>query len=117
VIRTLAALAVSQVVPGAARFREELAAAMGSCQSNAACLIDGYAAIAAADKVEMVERIDRVVSRSFPFGPWVRSLWLCLKLRVQGIRRSPGVDTEAGHPLWGLGLILREVAERKGKGT
>jgi hypothetical protein len=117
VIRALAAISASQVVPDAVGFREELSGVIGRCQSDTVRLIEGYAVTAVADEVEKIESIDRVISRSLPFGPWVRSLWVCLKLRVQGIKRSSETDPEWGHPLWRLSLTLREVAGRKGKET
>lgn len=115
VIRAFATLSVSQVVPSAAGFREQLAAAIGSCQSDTVCLVEGYAATAVADEAGKIENIDRLISRSLPFGPWVRSFWICLKLRFQRIKRSLEFDPELGHPLWRLSLILREVAGTRGK--
>jgi len=68
-----------------------------------------------ADEAGKIENIDRLISRSLPFGPWVRSFWICLKLRFQRIKRSLEFDPELGHPLWRLSLILREVAGTRGK--
>lgn len=115
VIRALAALSASQLVSDATGIREELASVIGSCQSDTIRLIEGYAATAVADEVEKIESVDKLISRSLPFGPWVRSFWICLKLRVKGIKRGPEMDPESGHPLWRLSLILREVAGIKGK--
>jgi len=115
VVRALAAMSASQVVPDAVEFREDVAATIGGSESSAVCLIEDYAATAVADEVEKIEGIDRLISRSLSFGPWVRSLWVCLKLRVQGMKRSAETDLKSGHPLWRLGLILREVAGRAGK--
>lgn len=113
-IRTLAVLSVSQVVPNAEAFREELAATIGVCQSSAVCLIEKYAGIAVANEGQKVENIDRLISRSPIFGSWVRSFWLCLRLRIQGTKTIV-TDFELGHPLWRLSLILRGIAGRKGK--
>ena len=115
VLRALAAMSASQVVPNAVEFREELAATIGGRESSAVCLIEGYAATAVANEVDKIESIDRLISRSLPFGPWVRSFWLCLKLRVQRLKRSLEMTPDWGHPLWRLSLILREVAGRTGK--
>ena len=115
VIRALATLGTSHLVSDATGIREELAVVIGSCQSNTVRLIEDYTATAVADEVEKIESIDRLISRSLPFGPWVRSFWICLKLRVQRIKRSLEMDPESGHPLWRLSLILREVAGIKGK--
>lgn len=115
VIRTLAALGASQVVSGATGLRDELTGAIGSCQGDTVRLIEGYAATAVADEVEKIERADKLISRHLRFGPYVRSFWLCLKLMMQGIKRSPEMDPEWGHPLWRLSMVLREVAGIKGK--
>ena len=115
VIRALAAMSASQLVPDAVAFREELAAAIGGRDSSAVCLIEDYAAITVANKVEKIESIDKLISRRLPFGPWARSFWLCLKLKAQGIRRSLEIAPDWGHPLWRLSLILREIAGIKGK--
>ena len=115
VVRALAAMSASQVVPDAVEFREDVAATIGGSESSAICLIEDYAATAVADEVEKIESIDRLISRSLSFGPWVRSLWVCLKLKAQGMKRSAETDLKSGHPLWRLGLILREVAGRAGK--
>jgi len=114
VIRALAALGVSHLVSDATEFREELADVI-STQSDAGRLIEGYATTAVANKVEKMKDIDRLISRSVPFGPWVRSLWVCLKLKAQATKRSLETDPEWGHPLWRLSMILREVAERTGR--
>jgi hypothetical protein len=114
VIRALAAPGVSQLVSDATWFREELADVIGT-ESDAGRLIDVYATTAVANKVERIDDIDRLISRSVPFGPWVRSFWVCLKLKVQATRRSLETDPEWGHPLWRLSMILREVAGRTGK--
>ena len=116
VIRALAVLGASEVVPNAEAFREELAATMGACQSSAVCLIEKYAGTAVANEGEKVESIDRLIFRSLTFGPWVRSFWLCLRLRIQGTKTMI-TDFDLGHPLWRLSLILREIAGRKGKGA
>lgn len=115
VIRALATLGTSHLVYDATGIREELAGVIGSCQSDTVRLIEDYTATAVADEVEKIESVDKLISRSLPFGPWVRSFWICLKLRVQGIKRSLKMDPESGHPLWRLSLILREVAGIKGK--
>ena len=115
VIRTLAALGASQVVPDAAEFREELAATIGSGESDAACLIENYAAIAVANESEKIEHGDKVISRHLRFGSYVRSFWICLKLKAQGMKRSAETELESAHPLWRLGLILREVSGVKEK--
>ena len=115
VIRALAAVSASQVVPDAVEFREELAVAIGSRERSAVRLIEDYAAITVANESEKIESIDKLISRSLPFGPWAWSFWLCLKLKAQGIKRSLEMAPDWGHPLWRLSLILREVAVRKGK--
>lgn len=118
VIRTLATLGVSHLVSGATQFREELASVLGA-ESDTGRLIDVYATTVVANKVEKIEDIDRLISRSVPFGPWVRSLWVCLRFKAQAIKRSPETDPEWNHPLWGLGMILRELAgttARRGAG-
>lgn len=114
VIRALAALSVSQLISDAARFREQLADVMGT-ESDAGHLVEGYAAITVDNKPEKTESIDGLISGSVPFGQWVRSLWVCLRLRSQKTRRIPATDFESCHPLWRLSLILREVAAIKGK--
>lgn len=114
VIRALAALGVSPIVPDSAGFREQLAGVMGGCESDAVRLIENYTATAAANEVNKTESADRLISCSLTFGPWVRSLWVCLKLRVHGMKRRAETDLESGHPLWRLSLILREVARRTG---
>ncbi|MFC1909959.1 hypothetical protein ACFLXC_01540 [Chloroflexota bacterium] len=115
VIRTLAAVSASQVVPGAAEFREEVAAAIGGSESSAVCLIADYAANAMTNEVEKIEGIDSLISRKPLIGPWVRSLWVCLKLKAPGIKQESNTGDESSHPLWRLSLILREAAGRKGK--
>jgi|GEM_PF-3923077 len=114
VIRALAALGVSHLVSDAAEFREELADVIGT-QGDAVRLIEGYATTAVADKVEKIDDIDRLISRSVPFGRWVRSLWVCLKLKAQATKRSLETDPEWGHPLWRLGMTLRELAGTTGR--
>jgi len=111
VIRALAALGVSPVVPQAAAYRGELADVIGT-QSETVSLIDGYAAAAVADESEKIENVDRLISRNLPLGAWVRSLWVFLKLKVQASKRNSEMGVELGHPLWRLSLILREVAGR-----
>ena len=115
VIRALAAVSASQVVPDAEAFREEAAATIGASESSAVCLIEDYAAMAVADEPEKIASIDRLISRNLHFGPWVRSLWVCLKLKAHGIRQKSEAGAESSHPLWRLSLILREVAGRTGK--
>jgi len=117
VIRALATMSASQVVPDAVKFREGLAATIGVRNSSSAYLIEGYAASVVTNEVEKIESIDRTISRSVPFGPWVRSFWICLKLRLQGIKRKSEMGAELSHPLWRLSLILREIAGTKGKET
>jgi len=117
VIRALATMSASHVVPDVAGFREELAATIGVCNSSSACLIEGYAASVVTNEVEKIESIDRLVSHTLPFGPWVRSFWICLKLKVQGLKRKSEMGTELSHSLWRLSLILREIAGTKGKET
>lgn len=114
VVRALAAMAVSQVVSDAAGFRKELASVIGT-RSDTPRLIEGYTATAVANEGEKVESIDRLISHSVTFGAWVRSLWLCLRLRIQETKRTMIRDLESGHSLWRLSLILREVARRTGK--
>ena len=114
VIRALAAVSASQVVPDAVEFREELAATIG-CKSSAVCLIEDYTAIAVANESEKIDSIDKLISRHLHFGPYIRSFWFCLKLRGQGMKRSLEMDPDWGHPLWRLSLILREIAGIKGK--
>jgi hypothetical protein len=114
-VRGLAVLGVSEVVPDAEAFREELAATMGVCQSSAVRLIESYGAMVVANEGEKVENIDRLISRSLTFGPWVRSFWLCLRLRIQETKRIMATGFDSGQPLWRLSLILREIAGRKGK--
>ena len=115
VIRALAALGASQLVSDVAGFRKELAGVIGGRQSDTVPLIASYTATAVANQVEKIEKVDNVISRSLRFGPWVRSVWICLKLRFHGIKRSGETDPESGHPLWRLGLILMEVVGIKGK--
>lgn len=117
VIRALAAMSASQVVPDAAEFREDVAATIGGSESSAVCLIEDYVATTVTNEVEKIESIDRLISRRLPFGPWVRSLWVCLKLKVQGIKQESEMGAESNHPLWRLSLILREAAGRTGKGN
>lgn len=114
VIRALAALGVSHLVSDATGFREQLANVIGT-ESDAGCLIEGYATTTVANKAEKMENIDRLISRSVPFGSWVRSLWVCLKLKAQATKRSLETDPEWGHPLWRLSMTLRDIAERTGK--
>jgi len=113
VIRTLAALSVSQMTSDAAGFRDEMAGIIGA-QGDVPCLIQGYAATVVANEDEKVENIDRLICRSLPFGLWVRSFWLCLKLKMQGMKSS-SVVTSWDHPLWRLSQILREIAMTKRK--
>ena len=110
VIRALSSLGVSPVVPHAGEFREALAAVMGSGRGETVSLIEEYVAITVTNKVDKLESIDGLISRSVPFGAWVRSLWLRLRLKVQWIKGGMEVIPDSGHPLWRLSLILREMA-------
>jgi hypothetical protein len=114
-IRALAAVSVSQVALDGVEFREEAAPTIGGRESSAVCLIDDYTAAALASEMQKMESLDRLISRSLTFGPWVRSFWLCLKLKAQGIRQKSEMDPEWGHPLWRLSLTLREIAGGTGK--
>jgi len=114
-VRGLAVLGVSEIVPDAEAFREELATAMGVCQSSAARLIEDYGALVVANGGAKIESIDRLISRSPTFGAWVRSFWLCLRLRIQETKGVVATDFDSGQPLWRLSLILREIAVGKGK--
>jgi len=114
VIQAMAAIGVSQLVPDTTGFREELAHVIGT-ESDAGRLIEGYATTVVANKAGKADDIDRLISHSIPFGSWVRSFWVCVKLRMLTTKQRLGTDLELGHPLWRLSLVLRDIAGRKGK--
>jgi len=112
IIRSLAAIGVSHLVPGSEGFREELAAISGGSSNDTAALIESFASAAVVDDTDKITRIDRLISGRFPFGSWVRSLWVQLKLKLKAARRGLPDDLKS-HPLWRLSLTLREIAGAK----
>ena len=112
VIRSLAAIGISHLVPESEGFKKELVEIIGSSSGDTTGLIGRYASAAAANDTDRIASIDKLVSGHVPFGPWVRSLWIRLRLRYRSVRRSLADDLKS-HPFWRLSLTLREVAKAK----
>lgn len=116
VLRALAALSLSQIAAGGQELRARVVSAIGAPGDSAATLLHGYTEIVMVDQRVKIQAIDRVLSSSPIFGPWLRSLWLCLKLRRRGKRQGQHRDCPPEHALWSLSLILREIAGVRGQG-